>query len=234
MNIDNDFYTVIVISTINSMYGQFSPEIRFQHTLESLRSIKNKIPNVKILFVDNSNAPVNDEWKKIIEDQVTVFHQIQHNLFSLSANIRVDTKSESEANMLYTALGLLKTHNLLGKRIFKISGRYKIADTFDIKEYDSPRMKDKYTFVVTQMASSDDNWITQCKAMWFEQALISFTPANVDQFQHQLLGAISHMRRSQDCIEETLFKYIPHENVATIDKAHVVGLKADGKGVVNH
>lgn len=234
MNTDNDFYTVIVISTINSMYGQFPPEVRFQHTLESLRSIKNKIPNAKILFVDNSNAPVKDEWKKIIEDQVTVFHQVQHNLFSLTSNIRVGTKSESEANMLHTAFSLLRQHNLLGKRIFKISGRYKIADSFDITEYERPELENKYTFVVTPMASSEDNWISRKKVMWLEQALISFTPANLDEFQNLLYGALAHMRRTGDCIEETLFYYIPHENIVPIQKAHVYGIKAEGSGVVNH
>jgi hypothetical protein len=216
------------------MYGQFSPEVRFQHTLESLKSIKNKIPNAKILFVDNSNMPIKDEWKKIIESQVEIFHQMQHNLFSLVANIRVGTKSESEANMLYTAFSLLKHYNLLGKRIFKISGRYKIADTFDITHYERPELENKYTFVVAPMASSEDNWITRKKVMWLEQALISFTPANVDEFQNILLGAIAHMRRTCDCIEETLFYYIPHENIVPIKKAHVYGLKAEGSGVVDH
>lgn len=233
MNIGN-FYTVIVISTVNSLYGSFSPETRFQHTMESIRSVRKNIPNCKILFVDNSNEPIKDEWRKVIESEVEVFHQIQHNLFSLVSNIKNEFKSESEANMLHTALGLLKKHDLIGKRIFKISGRYKITDSFDIREYDNPETANKYTFVITQMAGSEDNWITKRTAMWFEQALISFTPYNINEFEHLLLGVMAHMRRTKDCIEETLFEYIPHENVARITKAHVFGLKADGHGVVNH
>lgn len=216
------------------MYGVFSPEVRFQHTLESLESIKEKIPNSKILFIDNSNMPIKPEWVKIISSKVEVFHQMQHNLFSLCANITVNTKSESEANMLYTAFDLIKKHDMIGKRIFKISGRYKITKDFDILEYDHPAMDDKYTFVVTPMAASTDNFKTQKNTMWLEQALISFTSSNLEEFQNILFPAIGHMRRTGDCIEETLFFYIPHEKIFPLQRAYVTGLKAEGDGAVTY
>lgn len=234
MTIDNDYYTVIMISTINSLYGVFPPEVRFQHTLESIESVRRHIPNAKIVFVDNSNEPIKAEWVKMLEDRVEVFHQVRHNLFSYIANIRVATKSESEANMMFEAFNVVRRHKLFGKRIFKISGRYKISDTFNIKDYEDPKFTDKYAFVVTQMSSSEDNWMTSRRAMWLEQALISFSPANLDEFQNVLFGALGHMRRTFDCIEETLFYYIPHEKIVAIDKAHIEGLKAEGNGVVSH
>lgn len=233
MNTD-DFYTVIIVSTINSMYGVFSPDIRFEHTMEALDSVIRKIPNAKILFIDNSNAPVKDEWRQQIENKVSLFHQMEHNLFSLMANVKVQTKSESEANMLYTAFNILKKHNLIGKRIFKTSGRYKITDDFDIAEYERPELENKYTFVVTSMASIDLNWLPARNTMWLEQALISFDSSKLDEFQRVLMSAIGHMKRTGDCIEETLFYYIPHEKIVPIQKAHVTGIKAEGNGVVNH
>lgn len=233
MNTDN-FYTVLVISTIHSLYGSFSPEMRLQHTLECLESIYKKIPNVKILFVDNSSMPIPEEHAKLIKEKVTVFHQLEHNLFSLVANRNVMTKSESETNMLYTAFDLLKKHNLLGKRIFKISGRYKISDSFDISEYENSEMENKYTFVVRSYISSDDNYVTRRKTMWLEQALISFTPSLVDEFKSILPSALGHMRRTGDCIEETLFYYIPHENIFPIIKAHVEGIKAESRENISY
>jgi hypothetical protein len=228
-----DFYTVIMISTIHSMYGQFSPEERFQQTLKSLESVKKHIPNCKILFVDNSNSPISTDWQLEINRYADVFYQIPHNLFSLYANLHVTRKSESEANMMYMALEKLKETNMIGKRIFKISGRYKIADTFDIKEYENPAMDGKYTFVPTQIASTEDNWFTSKKIMWFEQALISFNKEHVDGLLRQLFGMLAHMRRTGDCIEETMYYYIPHEQVFAIQKAHIEGFKAEG-GKVSH
>lgn len=231
---DADFYTVLVISTVHSLYGSLSPEIRLQQTLESLDVIYKKIPNAKILFVDNSSMPIPEEYANKIKEKVAVFHQLEHNLFSLVANRNVITKSESEANMMYTALGLLKKHNLLGKRIFKISGRYKISDSFDISEYENPAMNDKYTFVVRPYVSSDDNYVTRRQAMWLEQALISFTPSLIDEFRSIMPSALGHMRRTGECIEETLFYYIPHEKIFPIQQAHVEGIKAEDREQVKH
>jgi hypothetical protein len=229
----SDFYTMIVISTIHSMYGQFSPEERFQQTLKSLESVKKHIPNCKILFVDNSNSPISNDWQLEINSYADVFYQIPHNLFSLYANTNVIRKSESEVNMFYMALEKLKETNMIGKRIFKISGRYKIADTFDIREYENPEIQGKFTFVPTQIASTEDNWMTSKRIMWFEQALISFNKENLYELQNQMFGLLAHMRRTGDCIEETMYYYIPHEKVFAIQKAHIEGLKAEG-GKVSH
>ena len=229
----NDFNTVMVISTINSMYGQFPPEVRFFHTIECLQSVKKHIPNCRILFADNSNAHVKDEWRQEICKYAEIFYQVPHNLFSLSANMRVGTKSESEANMMYMALEMLKRSGMIGKRIFKISGRYKISDTFDYSIYERPELEGKYTFVVTPMASTEDNWMTKCTVMWLEQALISFAPENIDELQNIMFGALANMRRTGDCIEQVMFNYIPHEKIVPIQKAHIEGVKAEG-GVVNH
>jgi hypothetical protein len=228
-----DFYTVIMISTIHSLYGKYPPKKRFEQTLDAIWSVKQNIPNAKIVFIDNSNAPIDDEYALTILPMVEVYHQMKHNLFSLYANMDVIRKSESEVNMLYEALNIVKERELYGKRIFKISGRYKIAHTFDIKEYENSEMEGKFTFVPTQIASTEDNWFTSKRIMWFEQALISFTKDNVDELQKQLFGMLAHMRRTGDCIEETMYYYIPHEKVFAIPRAHIEGVKAEG-GKVNH
>lgn len=230
----SDFYTVIIISTINSLYGSYSPTERFSHTLECIESIKRNIPNAKILFVDNSNEPVKEEWRTEIQKSVEIFYQIPHNLFSLQANMNKITKSQSEANMLFMALDILRKTNMIGKRIFKISGRYKLLDTFDIHEYENPEMEGKFTFVTTAMLFSKDNWFSKKKVMWHEQAFISFTKENIDEFQHQLFGMLEHMNRTGDCIEETMVPYIPEGNIFSIKRAHVTGSKAEDREVVNH
>lgn len=230
----SDYYTVIMISTINSLYGKIAAQERFEQTLEAIESVHRHILGAKIVFVDNSNVPINDEWKHEIEKRVEVFHQVQHNILSYYANMTVARKSESEINMLFEALNVVRKHNLYGKRIFKISGRYRIEDTFDIQEYENPDMIGKFTFAHTTMASSEDNWMTQKITHWFEQALISFCPENMDFLQNQLFGVLAHHRRTGDCIEETMFLYIPHEIVHVIPKAHISGIKAESLGVEKH
>ena len=229
----NDFYTFIVISTVNSLYGKIDHKTRFTETIEAIESIRRKVPDAKILFVDNSNIPIKDEWRKEIESRVTVFHQIVHNLFSKYANI-YKLKSESEVNMMNVAFDLLRKHNLIGKRIFKLSGRYNITDGFDIDLYDDPVFVGKYSFPVTQMASTYNDWNTRRVVMWVQTGLISFDPILLDEFQNMLSSVMRFLHENESCIEEAFFQFIPHDKVVPLEFAHVQGFKAEGDGLVRY
>lgn len=229
----NDFYTFVVISTVNSTYGKLNHQIRFVHTIEAIESIRRKVPDAKILFVDNSNTPIKDEWRDEIEKRVTVFHQMEHNLFSIYAN-EYKLKSESEVNMMNCAFDLLRTHNLLGKRIFKLSGRYRITDGFDIGLYDNPVFEGKYSFPVTQMASTYNDWNTRRVVMWVQTGLISFDPCLLNEFQSMLPSVLRFLQENESCIEEAFFQFIPHEKVVPLEFAYCQGIKAEGDGLVSY
>jgi len=216
-----------MISTINSTYGNIDSYTRFKQTVEAIDSVINKVPGCKILFVDNSNTPIQESWRNIIESKVTVFHQLEHNLFSIIGNIH-KLKSASETNMMYRAFDLLKEYNLLGERIFKLSGRYRLADSFDVGIYNNPIFQDKYAFVVKQWASTYDNWLTKRTIMRLETALISFTPSLLDEFQSFLPGVLWQTMKTDDCIEEALFEYIPHNKIIPLELVHVEAEKAEG------
>lgn len=232
MTYDNDFYTFMIIGTINCTYGIFSPEDRFLHTLEAIDSVKRKVPDAKILLIDNSNEPIDEDWKKTIESKVDVFHQIQHNLFSLVANLD-QKKSPAEVNMMWIGFDLLKKHNLVGKRIFKLSGRYRVSDTFDITEYEKPEYDGKYTFSAIKISYTLDDWQNRREVMWLQTGLISFTPNLLDEFQNMMLSVLRHFDLDRGlCIEESLFQHVPHQKIKAVDKEHAEGLKADGQGYV--
>jgi hypothetical protein len=229
----HDFYTMMIVSTIHSTYGTFDPATRFQHTLECIDSVHRKIPGCKILLIDNSNTPIPAEWRRIIESKVAVFHQMEHNLFSLNANF-YKLKSPSEVNMMYKAFQLLEEHDLVGKRIFKISGRYRITDGFDIRLYDDPRFQGKYSFPISQVASTYDNWQTKRVVMWVQTGLISFCPTLLHEFRDMMNGVMRFLHENESCIEEALFQFIPHGKVIPLELAHVEGLKAEGDGLASY
>ena len=164
----------------------------------------------------------------MIESKVTVFHQLEHNLFSFIGNIH-KLKSASETNIINKTFDLLRQHDLLGKRIFKLSGRYRLADSFDIDLYDASAFEDKYAFAVKQWASTYDNWLTKRNIMRLETALFSFSPSLLDEFQSILPGVLWQTMKTDDCIEEALFEYIPHEKIVPLDIVHVEAQKAEGE-----
>lgn len=222
----SDYYTFVVIGTINCTYGSLSPEQRFEHTLDSFRSIRNKVPNAKILYVDNSIHPLSDEILEQLLPLVDVFEQMPHNVFSYVANIH-KWKSPSEGNMLHYALQMVLKHNLIGKRIFKLGGRYKLSDTFDISEYEQSKYQGKFAFLPRQYNLSSGNFNTTRNVWFLEQALISFDSNLIQTLMTLLPGMVHYMITSEACIEETMAQFIPMDKTVPLEKAHVEGIKAD-------
>lgn len=221
-----DYYTFIVIGTINSTYGALTPQQRFEHTLDSFRSIRNKVLNAKILYVDNSIQPLSEDMLKELLSLVDVFEPLPHNVFSYVANIH-KWKSPSEGNMLHYALQMILKHNLLGKRIFKLGGRYKLSDTFDIAEYEQPKYQGKFAFLPKQYNLTADNFNTMRNVWFLEQALISFDPILIEKLMTLLPGMVHYMITTEACIEETMAQFIPMDKTIALEKAHVEGIKAD-------
>ena len=229
---ESDFYTFMIIGTINCTYGIFPPDQRFRQTMEAINSVKKKVPDAKILLIDNSIEPLPQHWVDVLKDSVTVFHQLKHNLFSIVAN-EDRKKSPSEVNMMWEGFNLLREHNLLGKRIFKLSGRYKVSDTFDIKEFENPDMEGKYTFSVIEVETTHDGWKNRRRVMWCNTGLISFTPDLLNEFQNMMGSILRHFDLDREMvIEASLFQHVPHNKIFAVAKEHAEGLKADGDGYV--
>lgn len=225
-SITANYYTFLVTGTINTVHGVLTPNQRFEQTLETFRSIIDKVPNAKIIYVDNSIEPLSGAMVDQIDKLVTMFRQMPHNAFSIVANIH-RWKSPGEANMLHFALSLAKNSNLVGKRIFKLAGRYKLSEGFDIREYEDPRFKDKYAFLPKGYNLTADDFITSRHVWFLEQTLISFDPSLLEEFSRLLIGMTHYMISTDACIEETMAQFIPMGKTLALEKVYVEGLKAD-------
>ena len=65
--------------------------------------------------------------------------------------------------------------DLIGKRVFKLSGRYRLAESFDISFYDNPDLAGKYAFKINEWDVSTDNFRTdRRRVVYFETRLYSF------------------------------------------------------------
>jgi hypothetical protein len=227
-------YVFFVCSTLNSSYGELSPSERFHDTKDSIESIRRHAPiDTRILFVDNSSEPAHPDYVAQLEEYGIDFYRLPHNLFSLVAN-QQKLKSASEANLMYYAFDILRPEYSDCKRIFKISGRYKLSDSFNIHAYDAPEFDDKYTFCVQQFASTYDNWKTQRRVMRLETGLFTFPPSRINELQSLLPSVAWQCLSSDACIEEALFQHVPHEHIVPLSVAHVEGNKAEGDGYVRY
>lgn len=229
---ESDFYTFMIIGTINCTYGIFSPDQRFRQTMEAINSVIKKVPDAKILLIDNSIEPLPEDWVNLIKEKVTVFHQMKHNLFSIVAN-EDRKKSPAEVNMMWEGFNLLREHKLLGKRVFKLSGRYKVSETFNINEFENPEMIGKYTFTPLEVETTHDGWKNRRRIMWLQTGLISFDSILLDEFQSMMSSIMRHFDLDREMVIETsLFQHVPHSKIFAVPKEHAEGFKADGDGYV--
>ena len=223
----NDFYTFILTSTINSVAGAIDAPTRFNQTLETIDSIYQKVPNSKILFIDNSIISLSSKQQILIKSKVDQFEQLEHNLFSYFFNER-GLKSPSEAYLMECAIKLLKKYELIGKRIFKMTGRYKLTDSFNIEEYNDPKYQGKYAFRITQWDFTTDNWNTSRREYFFETRVWSLCPTLLDEYTALLQPMLNFMLEKNENTEIAHYRFIPHDKVIELKTAHLEGIMAGG------
>jgi hypothetical protein len=196
----------IVTSTLYSSNTCYSVESRFNQTMDTIRSIKEKDPNCYILFIDNSHVDVGsflDGIRKNV-DSVIVY---EHNLASLYYNITTN-KSLGELLLMYKALEELNKTSIAFDRIFKISGRYTLNESFCIDDYkNAPR---KIVGALRKwMIYKDGN---ESERISFETALWSFPYEELNNIQNALLiNSYDFIVKNDTNIENAFFNCIPQE-----------------------
>jgi hypothetical protein len=134
-------------TNIRSIYNM---DERFEQTKKTLKSIKEKIPNSKILFIEYSELTENmtlflketcDYFINLYEDAT-----IKNNIFGLS-------KALGEGTLTLKAIEYIEKNNIVFKNFFKISGRYFISDNFYYEKYNNNK-------IVVQKIDNDKNNIS--------------------------------------------------------------------------
>jgi hypothetical protein len=118
-------------TNIRSVY---SVEERYYQTLETIKSIVEKIPNFFIVILECSD-PSNDYVKKLqLNENVYKFFNYYEDE-NVKKHVYGKFKGMGEASLLKTFLDNNDTRNF--ENIFKISGRYKLNDFFNYKIFDN-------------------------------------------------------------------------------------------------
>lgn len=140
----------IVTSCIQTQYGNVKVEDRYNQTLKTFESIKNKVPDAIIVFIDSSSVPLSEEKKETIKSKVAMYLDYSGDETAQKINSGPNmhqNKSVGESYLLGKAIvHLMKFYdfNKTSGRIFKLGGRAYLEDTFDIKDYDNTH--GKYVF----------------------------------------------------------------------------------------
>jgi hypothetical protein len=118
----------------------YTPEQRFQQTLETIESIHVYLPNAKVFLVECSDIP--EEYTAELCGKVDYFLNLFENSIVRSACLETNKKGFGEAVQTKYAIEYLLQENIQFRRFFKISGRYSLNENFRQENY----LDDRYTF----------------------------------------------------------------------------------------
>lgn len=135
----------IVTSCIKPITSTISAEDRYKQTLETFDSVRKMVPDAVIFFADGSYHELTEDEREELSSKVDLFLNFSKDKNTQEFN-KFALKSHGECYMLLNTLIHLKDNAILPeiKRVFKLGGRCKLTDKFNIKDYDNT--EGKYVF----------------------------------------------------------------------------------------
>lgn len=106
----------------------FSPDERFQQTLETIRSIRMYCPGAKILLVEASVLSL--EQTSQFESQCDYYVNVNSVLETRQYCLSSGKKGLGDAWLFLQGLEFIQKSSLAPRAIFKISGRYRLNEAF--------------------------------------------------------------------------------------------------------
>lgn len=121
-------------TNVRSVYDK---NTRFSQTKQTIESIKERVPNVKILLVECSN--LSEEETSYLKKNVDYFINIYdiNNTFSVNDRVFSRSKSMGEGELLINGIEYIFKNNIEFDNLFKISGRYTLGSFFNYDNFNN-------------------------------------------------------------------------------------------------
>lgn len=216
----------IVTSAINTRFGVFDPTARMLQTMDTIKSIKAKVPDAYIILLEMAGAPLLDDRKALLQKEVNLILDYSSDKIvqGIYENPNWDVvKSSTELMCFGNALRAIEPYVSKCDRIFKLSGRYVLNDNFDINNYTNNKIvfakRRPSQFPSTVTGGVTEQYMSRC---W------SFPTTMYNDVYHQFLQMKEHMTKIVNAggyidIEHLLFKFTPPDRVLEIGTVGVEG-----------
>lgn len=239
---------VIVTSAIESRFGVYTPEQRLEMTLETVDNLRERMPDCVLAISEVSGAGLKQEYEDALLDKCDYYF---------------DWTKDKEVNFIYTnpawyqnwdvvknltelttfpkVLKAITDNNIIEEegvtRLFKMSGRYKLNDKFDLAQYGSNEWKDK-VIIGKRYPSQFPYEVTLLKEQYMCRLLSWPKELHAGMTEWYAKGRdymISRMQAGGYAdIEHCLFYGIPQEVVHPVDEVGVYGnIAPNGVPIVN-
>ena len=231
----------IVTSAINSRFGVFPPIERLAQTIETIESIREHVPNSKIVLMEVTGVALTEEQSEVLSGIADVFldfteEEDVRKLYTSTDNWDI-VKNGTEIMCFGQALKILNDDGEFDgiDRVHKMSGRYLINDQFDTTLYE--RESDK---IIIGKKHQSQFRIELTQQSWQYMArLWSWPSALTDEIITVYQKSFEHFNErvsngGYTDIEHVLAKFLPVEHVLEVDQVGVEGTIAPNGAAIRN
>lgn len=225
-------HAFIVTSAINSKFGVYNPTERLQQTLNTIKSLRTRVPGCKIVLMECTGVPLNEA---------------QSDALDVASDIMLDFTDDSDVQAIYASdnwdvvkntteiMCFARTLRLCQQdgdfsdvdRIHKMSGRYLLNDEFDLTLYEKhpdriligPKNTSQFPFELTGIE------LQYMARLWSWPSNITEQIINVYEQSLTYIGERVSVGGYAD-IEHVLYKFLPPELVTEVPELGVEGMIA--------
>ncbi len=237
---------VIVTSAVESRFGIYTADQRLTMTLDTMRNLRARIPDVKIVVNEVSGNGISKAREDALVEHCDIFLDFttNHEVNWIYNNSAWYNNWDVVKNLTELTTFPLSLHTLLDAqeldgidRVFKMSGRYQLNEKFNLDLYRTDAAKDKIV-IGRRCASQFPYEVTLLREQYMAR-LLSWPASMQKDMANYYVTARDYMRARMKAggyadIEHCLFYALPPERVLEVDEVGVFGTIApNGQPIVN-
>ena len=234
-----------------SEFSAFTEQQRFEQTLETIKCVREKAPTSYIVLFECSYTSITEEHKDILRDKCDLFLDFSDEpvLQAIYENIQKRPELITYGKSLLETRGLLNTlyyirkHNVFSdsQRVFKLTGRYLLNGYFDINDYKSKFLEEryvikKYEYLPQEAENYDEKELENVYAYLYGAqgmmvtGLWSFDRMLFNEIIESLEKAFRYMEKMLQYtagtdVEHSLYRFLNKKNVISIPNLGLTPIK---------
>jgi hypothetical protein len=219
----------VVTSAVNSKFGVYTPAARLQQTITTLKNVRERVPNCKIIVMECAGTPLTEAQSQLIEENCDLLLDFSKDpdVIEIYKSDNWDVvKNSTEIMCFGRALRMCQDDGDFADmdRIHKMSGRYILNDDFDLGVYEEhpdriiigPKNQSQFPFQVTGIE------LQYMARLWSWPADQTERVIKVYEDSLNYIGE-RVARGGYADIEHVLYKFLPPELVTEIPVLGVEG-----------
>jgi hypothetical protein len=234
-----------------SEFSAFTEQQRFEQTLETIECVREKAPTSYIILFECSYTSISEEHKNILRNKCDLFLDFSDEpvLQAIYQNIEKRPELITYGKSLLETRGLLNTlyyirkHNLFNdsQRVFKLTGRYLLNEYFDINDYKSKFLEERYVikryeYLPQESENYDEKELENIYAYLYGSqgmmvtGLWSFDRMLFNEIIQSLEKAFIYMEKMLQYtagtdVEHSLYRFLNKKNIISIPNLGLTTIK---------